>query len=163
MWKKWQFDSLLILELITLIFPWKVRKEEVTLPTSSKSFDLLFIPPFGWVRQVSCWINQFYLCMHILLYSNPHSLTKQMAATLISCSDFKKIIDSMFSKLQRSTSPAFRKIRRCTPIWYGFCFGFNHVFSWFYRHERIHDPVSVLRCAFNSVLLWNWRILNKNI
>ena len=63
--KKWQFDSLLILELITLIFPWKVRKEEVTLPTSSKSFDLLFIPPFGWVRQVSCWINQFYQCMHI--------------------------------------------------------------------------------------------------
>ena len=153
---KWQFDSLLILmfhwpmitllaELIILIFPWKVGKEEVTLPTYSKSLDLLFIPH-----------------AHVL-YSNQYSITKQMAATSISCSDFEKIIDSMFSKLRRSTSPAFRKIRRCTPIWYGFCFGFNHVLSRFYLRERIHNPVSVLRCAFNGVLLWNWQVLNINI
>ena len=116
------------------------------------------------MSQTSFMLDKSVLPVHAhILYSNPHSLTKQMAATLISCSDFKKIIDSMFSKLRQSTSPTFRKIRRCTPIWYGFCFGFNHVFSWFYLPERIHDPVSVLRWAFNSVLLWNWRILNKNI
>ena len=45
-----------------------------------------------------------------VLYSNPHSLTKQMAATSISCSDFKKTIDSMFSKLRRSTSPLLEKL-----------------------------------------------------
>ena len=144
---KWQFDSLLILmfhwpmitllaELIILIFPWKVGKEEVTLPTYSKSFDLLFIPH-----------------AHVL-YSNPYSITKQMAATSISCSDFEKIIDSMFSKLRRSASHVFRKIRRCTLIWYGFCFGFNHVLSRFYLRERIHNPVSVSRCALNGVLLY---------
>ena len=120
--------------------------------------------PAIWMSQTSFMLDKSVLPVHAhVLYSNPHSLTKQMAATSISCSDFKKIIDSMFSKLRRSTSSAFRKIRRCTPIWYGFCFGFNHVFSWFYLHEWIHDPVSVLRCAFNSVLLWNWQILNKNI
>ena len=151
---KWQFDSLLILmfhwpmitllaELIILIFPWKVGKEEVTLPTYSKSFDLLFIPH-----------------AHVL-YSNPYSITKQMAATSFSRSDFE--IDLMFSKPWRSASPVFRKIRRCTPIWDGFCFGFNHVLSRFYLRERIHNPVSFSRCAFNNVLLWNWRILNKNI
>ena len=32
---------------VILIFPSKVGKEEVTLPTSSKSFDLQIIPPFG--------------------------------------------------------------------------------------------------------------------
>ena len=158
----------LLAELITLIFPWKVRKEEVTLPTSSKSFDLLFIPPFGWVRQVSCWINQFYLCMHMycILTHTPQQnrwLPLRFHATSISCSDFEKIIDSMFSKLRQSASHVFRKIRRCTLIWYGFCFGFNHVLSRFYLRERIHDPVSVSRWAFNSVLLWNWRILNKNV
>ena len=120
--------------------------------------------PTIWMSQTSIMLDKSVLPVHEhVLYSNPHSLTKQMAAFSISCSDFKKIIDSMFSKLRRSTSPAFRKIRRCTLIWYGFCFGFNHVFSWFYLHEWIHDPVSVLRCAFNSVLLWNWRILNENI
>ena len=144
---KWQFDSSLMLmflwpmitllaELITLIFPWKVGKEEVTLPTYSKSFDLLFIPH-----------------AHVL-YSNPYSITKQMAATSISCSDFENIIDSMFSKLRQSASHVFRKIRRCTLIWYGFCFGFNHVLSRFYLRERIHNPVSVSRCALNGVLYY---------
>ena len=28
------------------------------------SFDLSIIQCFGWVRQVSYWINQFYLCTH---------------------------------------------------------------------------------------------------
>ena len=76
----------LLTELIILIFPWKVGKEEVTLPISSKSFDLLFIPHA------------------YVLYSNPYSIKKQMAATSISCSDFEKIIDSMFNKLRRSAS-----------------------------------------------------------
>ena len=49
---------------VTLIFPRRVREEEATLPTSSNSFDLSIIPRFGWVRQVSYWINQFYLCTH---------------------------------------------------------------------------------------------------
>ena len=135
----------LLAELITLTFPWKVGKEEVKLPTYSKSFDLLFIPH-----------------AHVL-YSNPYSITKQMATTSISCSDFENIIDSMFSKLRQSASHVFRKIRRCTLIWYGFCFGFNHVLSRFYLCERIHNPVSVSRCAFNGVLLWNWQVLNVNI
>ena len=49
---------------VTSIFPRWVGKEEATLPTSSSSFDLSIIQRFGWVRQVSYWINQFYLCMH---------------------------------------------------------------------------------------------------
>ena len=51
-----------------------------------------------------------------VLYSTPHSITKQMAATSISHNDFEKIVDSMFSKPWQSASPVFRKIRRRTPI-----------------------------------------------
>ena len=117
-----------------------------------------------WMSQTSFMLDKSVLPVHAcVLYSNPHSITKQMAATSISRSDFEQIIDSMFSKLWQSPSPVFRKNRRSTPIWDGFCFGFNHVLSRFYLRERIHDPVSVSRWAFNSVLLWNWRILNKNV
>ena len=145
---------------VTLIFPRKVGKEEVTLLTSLKSFDL----PIIWMSQTSFMLDKSVLpVLTCVLYSTLHSITKQMAATSISHNDFEKIVDLMFSKPRRSASHVFRKIRRCTLIWYGFCFGFNHVFSWFYLPEQIHDPVSVLQCAFNSVLLWNWRILNKNI
>ena len=49
---------------VTSIFPRWVGKEEATLSASSSSFDLPIIQRFRWVRQVSYWINQFYLCMH---------------------------------------------------------------------------------------------------
>ena len=134
----------------------KWRFQHIQSPLIYRSSHIIF----GWVRLVSCWIISF-TCAHMCVYSNPHSITKQMAATSFSRSDFE--IDLMFSKPQRSASPVFRKIRRCTPIWDGFCFGFNHVLSRFYSRERIHNPVSFSRGAFNNVLLWNWRILNKNI
>ena len=120
--------------------------------------------PAIWMSQTSFMLDKSVLpVLTCVLYSTPHSITKQMAATSISHNDFEKIVDSMFSKLRRSASHVFRKIRRCTLIWYGFCFGFNHVLSRFYLRERIHNPVSVSRCAFNGVLLWNWQVLNINI
>ena len=122
------------------------------------------VHPTFWMSQTSFMLDKSVLpVLTCVLYSNPHSITKQMATTLIPCSDFEKIIDSMSSKLRQSASPVFRKIKRCTLIWYGFCFGFNHVLSRFYLRERIHNPVSVSRCAFNGVLLWNWQVLNINI
>ena len=120
--------------------------------------------PAIWMSQTSFMLDKSVLpVLTCVLYSTPHSITKQMAATSISHNDFEKIVDSMFSKPRQSTSPVFRKIRRRTPIWDGFCFGFNHVLSRFYLRERIHNPVSVSRCAFNGVLLWNWQVLNINI
>ena len=66
------------------------------------------------MSQTSFMLDKSVLPVHAhVLYSNPHSLTKEMAATLISHSDFEKIIDSVFSKPRQSASPVFRKIRRC--------------------------------------------------
>ena len=122
------------------------------------------VHPTFWMSQTSFMLDKSVLpVLTCVLYSNPHSITKQMATTSIPRSDFEKIIDSMFSKLRQSASPVFRKIKRCNLIWDGFCFWFNHVLSRFYLSEGIHDPVSVSRCAFNSVFLWNWQILNKRI
>ena len=39
-----------------------------------------------------------------------------MAAASISRSNFEKIIDSTFSKLRRSASPAFRKLENAFPL-----------------------------------------------
>lgn len=122
------------------------------------------VHPTFWMSQTSFMLDKSVLpVLTCVLYSNPHSITKQMATTLTPRSDFEKIIDSMSSKLWQSASPVFRKIKRCNLIWDGFGFGFNHVLSRFYLSEWNNDPVSVSRCAFNSVLLWNWQILNKNI
>ena len=57
--------------------------------------------PAIWMSQTSFMLDKSVLPVHAhVLYSNPHSITKQMAATSISCSDFENIIDSMFSKLR---------------------------------------------------------------
>ena len=125
---------------VASIFPRCVGKEEATLPTSSSSFNLPIIQRFGWARQVSYWINQFYLCTpHILefcwLFLRPSSITKQI------CRNFEKIIDWTFS---------CRKIGQCTQTWDGFCFRFNHVLSRFYLRERIPNQVSVTRNSWKD-------------
>lgn len=167
---KLQFDSLLILmfhsPMITLPAEslWSSLKSQKRRSDSADIFKVLWFTdhPAIWMSQTSLMLDKSVF-FHVYCILNPYSITKQMAATSISRSGFEKIIDSTFSKPWWSASPVFRKIRRCTPIWDGFCFGFNHVLSQFDLREWIHEPVSVLRCAFNSVLLWNWRILNKNI
>ena len=48
------------------------------------SFDLSITPRFGWVRQVSYWINQFYLCTHaysgVLLTLSAPTLHNKMSS-----------------------------------------------------------------------------------
>ena len=126
---------------VASIFPRYVGKEEATLPTSSSSFDLPIIQLFGWVRQVSYWINQFICARtHTLefcwLFLRPRSITKQIAAASIS---FMQELWGTFS---------FTKIGKCTQIRDGFCFGFNHVLSRFYLRERIRNPVSHVTRSF---------------
>ena len=59
------------------------------------------VHPAVWISQTRFMLDKSVLPVHAqVLYSNPHSITKQMAATSISCSDFENIIDSMFSKLR---------------------------------------------------------------
>ena len=116
------------------IFPRWVGKEEATLLTSSSSFDLPIIQRFGWVRQVSYWINQFYPCTH----AHSGVLLTLSAPTL------HKKIDWAFS---------FGKTGKCTQTWNGFCFELNHVLSRFYFRERIPNPVSVTRSSWKDKLM----------
>ena len=120
---------LIVVGFNTLLAESLRRERGITLPSSS-SFDLPNIQRFGWVRQVSYWINQFYLRTHILefhwLFLHPRSIT---------------IKDLTFS---------FRKIGKCTQTWDGFCFGLNHVLGRFYLRERTPNPVSVTRSSWKD-------------
>ena len=87
------------------------------------------------------------------LFLRSRSITIQMAAASISRINFQKIIDSTFSKLRRSATPAFRKMGKCTSIWDEFCFRCNHVLSRFYLRELIRHPVTVTRSSWKNKLM----------